>query len=226
MGKPDLNQNEHMTNPSFVPDPNFVTRGQRIQSSIKEYNNCSCNCQFKDVLPTTHPKLIEDEESSDNLGKKKKIGKYKKILKKFADNTTAHGFGQIINTKSKPIKLFWVITMIVAFVVLCINIQPLFTKYLSKPTITKIKVQTDRQPNFPVIVICNQNMVKDEKYKELLLQIGETEESIKAWEAMLKVTSRRKYGHLINETIQSCHIHHDIDCTPTGNSEEDAKKGN
>lgn len=148
------------------------------------------------------------------------------LLRDFAESTTAHGFGHIIGTKSYLLRLIWLVIMLTLYIILFLIVQPLFTKYRMRPVASKEIVIHEDNPLFPVVVICNENMVLKSKYNELLNNINETENSIQPWKALLEIPERKVYGHKINEVIVSCDVHHKHNaCLPTTNQTLNSERG-
>ena len=95
----------------------------------------------------------EQEES------KEKIDDFAVILSKFASNTTAHGFSQIIINTHILSKLLWVACIIGCQVMLYVTIKPLATQFTLKPIRTRIVLEDEKSQVFPVITICNTNNI-------------------------------------------------------------------
>ena len=95
----------------------------------------------------------------------------KTILHNFAGETTAHGFAQLINTKWVLLKLFWIIGIVACYVFIILQVKTLIVRYNNKPVTTTVYTVTEHAPFFPVIVICNKNMIKREKTVKLLEEI-------------------------------------------------------
>ena len=95
----------------------------------------------------------------------------KTILHNFAGETTAHGFAQLINTKWVLLKLFWIIGIVACYVFIILQVNTLIVRYNNKPVTTTVYTVTEHAPFFPVIVICNKNMIKREKTVKLLEEI-------------------------------------------------------
>ena len=110
---------------------------------------------------------IAKVNNNENETTKKETYWLRKLFNDFAGNTTAHGFGQIAFTNLLIVKAFWIFVLIACHVFLYFQVRPLIERYLDKPTSTKIFHKREKNPSFPVFVICNQNMVKLDKYDEL-----------------------------------------------------------
>ncbi|XP_057311146.1 LOW QUALITY PROTEIN: amiloride-sensitive sodium channel subunit alpha-like [Hydractinia symbiolongicarpus] len=91
----------------------------------------------------------------------------KKLLSRFAENTTAHGFAQIALTKNCWVKLFWLLAITACHIGIYFQIKPLLTRYAKKPVVTKIYQTTDNLMTFPVVTICNMNPVR-KKYADAI----------------------------------------------------------
>ena len=67
-----------------------------------------------------HPlKNIDDDNDQCDFQKESKEKKsVRKILFHFADNTTAHGFGQVIVTKHFLLKIFWILSILMCHILI------------------------------------------------------------------------------------------------------------
>ena len=121
-----------------------------------------------EAYTVTHQDPNNNNESSFS-SKEKETRKthFKKYLADFAQNTTAHGFGQIGISKVLPIRVFWIFALIACHFVLCIHVKRLLVRYMDKPISTRVTLEQDTSAIFPAIVICNKNMIKKDKYAEL-----------------------------------------------------------
>lgn len=99
-------------------------------------------------------------ELKGGVSKETHISSAKKLLSRFAENTTAHGFAQITLTKNSRVKLFWLLAIIACHIGIYFQIEPLLTRYAKKPVVTKIYQTTDNSMTFPVVTICNMNPVR------------------------------------------------------------------
>ena len=114
------------------------------------------------------------EETNNNTKiKRKEKAWFRRLFREFADHTTAHGYGQITFSNIFIVKVFWISVLISCHVFLYFQIRPLVERYISKPTGTKIFLQQEKNPVFPVIVICNQNMIKKDRYEDLWKKVRE-----------------------------------------------------
>lgn len=102
---------------------------------------------------------------------KKKQASVKEITKKFAETTTAHGYYQIAHSKNYFVILFWFAILIACHILLYFQISPLIKQYIAKPISTKIYLNNRGKQDFPVVVVCNENMIRKDKYEELILEI-------------------------------------------------------
>ena len=110
---------------------------------------------------------IPKECNNENEITKKETYWLRKLFNDFAGSTTAHGYGQITFSNLFIVKGFWIFVLISCHVFLYFQIRPLIDRYFDKPTSTKIFLKREKNPSFPLFVICNQNMVKLDKYDEL-----------------------------------------------------------
>ena len=142
----------------------------------------------------------------------------KTILHNFAGETTAHGFAQLINTKWVLLKLFWIIGIAACYVFIILQVKTLIVRYNKKPVTTTVYTVTEHAPFFPVVVICNKNMIKREKTGKLLQEIQRvnkennqniTEEISHTSIAQLVQIIKQKifeYGEQFEDFIEECKL--------------------
>ena len=116
---------------------------------------------------TNRDPIINNENSFSSKEKETRKIYFKKYFVEFAENTTAHGFGQIVISKVLPIRVFWIFVLIACHVVVCIHVRRSVVRYMDKPISTRVTLERDTSAIFPAIVICNKNMIKKDKYAEL-----------------------------------------------------------
>lgn len=115
------------------------------------------------------PAISNDEKEKENL--RFTSSNIATILHNFANETTAHGFAQLINAKGLLLKLFWIIGIIACYVFICLHVKTLIFRYNNKPIITNIYTKTEYAQPWPMIGICNENMIKSGKAHQLLSEI-------------------------------------------------------
>jgi len=196
--------------------------------AVRPLNNKDINSDIT-FRPSFFQQPIEDpikETEKRGDDEENKEHGLKPLLTNFAETTTAHGFGHIVETKSIIKRLIWLVVIITLYILLFLVVQPLFAKYQMRPVASREIVIHENNPLFPVVVICNENMVLKSKYNQLLNTINETEDSIKPWKALLRIPKRRDYGHKIDDVIISCNIHHKHNaCLPTDNETTNGDRG-
>jgi hypothetical protein len=102
------------------------------------------------------------------------IGRFKEILKDFADSTTCHGIGSIGRSTSTFFKILWTIVVATFMIIMFIQLSQLFKKYYSYPKSTTIEVGSGTL-DFPSVTVCNINSMRksvianssDPEYKNL-----------------------------------------------------------
>ena len=121
-----------------------------------------------------HPlKTINDDKDQCDFQKEDKQKRsVRKILLHFADNTTAHGFGQVIAAEHFLLKIFWILSILTCHILIFVHVKPLVTRYISKPVSTTESVVYEHAPKYPVAVVCNENMIKRDKVPLLLQEIN------------------------------------------------------
>ena len=139
---------------SGIPQTSFLIGGKVAPSP----HVISVQSNENDFTKKREPPPKEEEKKAVENEDEKEGFAY--IIKSFAENTTAHGFAQIIIAGNLVTRLFWIIVMIGGFIILCIQIQPIFQKFLDKPRATNVQIVTDRRPVLPVIIVCNENLIK------------------------------------------------------------------
>ena len=97
--------------------------------------------------------------------------KPREILSQFAQNTTAHGFSQLVKSKGKIQKVFWITLIIGCNVYILMNIKNLIQYYQKKSISTNIYFKNDASPVFPVVVLCNVNIINKDKIDKILIEI-------------------------------------------------------
>lgn len=115
------------------------------------------------------PTILNDGKEKEDL--KFTSSNITVILHKFANETTAHGFAQLINAKGLLLKLFWILGITTCYVFTCLQVKTLIFRYNNKPITTSIYTKTEYVQPGPVIGICNENMIKSEKAPQLVSEI-------------------------------------------------------
>lgn len=101
----------------------------------------------------------------------------KSIFTEFAETTTAHGFSNIVLTGALSIKIIWIFVIIGCQTCLVFQVIPLVTTYLNKPVSQTLTMKQFENLTFPVVTICNSNMVKFSMYYNLSFDANETSSS-------------------------------------------------
>ena len=99
----------------------------------------------------SHFKLEEESEEGKIDFNKEEIKEKKSlytILYDFAENTTAHGFSQIVQANHFWSELFCVTALMICHVIILVHVQPLINLYYMKPVGTSESVEFERAPNF------------------------------------------------------------------------------
>ena len=79
---------------------------------------------------------------------------YKEILKEFAEHTSTHGLGNLCRTKSKYIRVLWILCFLVCFGYCFYQLVLSVLDYLSYRTISKYELLNEIPMVFPAIDIC------------------------------------------------------------------------
>ncbi|XP_078698642.1 epithelial sodium channel subunit alpha-like isoform X1 [Branchiostoma floridae x Branchiostoma belcheri] len=85
-------------------------------------------------------------------------------LRKYGENTSAHGIPRAVTTKSLPRRLFWTCLFLASFSYFLYQAQTLVNKYLVYPVNTDVKIEWS-ELEFPAVTICNANPLR---YRELI----------------------------------------------------------
>lgn len=118
-------------------------------------------------------KKINDEKDQCDFQKEgKQERSVRKILFRFADNTAAHRFGQVIVAEHFLLKTFWILSILTCHILIFVHVKPLVTRYISKPVSTTESIVYEHAPKYPVVVVCNENMIKRNKVPLLLREIN------------------------------------------------------
>ena len=167
-------------------------------------------------------KKINDEKDQCDFQKEgKQERSVRKILFRFADNTTAHGFGQVIVAEHFLLKIFWILSILTCHILIFVHVRPLVTRYISKPVSTTESIVYEHAPKYPVVVVCNENMVKRDKVPLLLQEINNiTGNNIQSVDhtliAELEAEIGRKifkYGYNFEDLFAKCKLFQTKDCT-------------
>ncbi|XP_078371421.1 degenerin-like protein asic-1 isoform X1 [Oculina patagonica] len=84
-------------------------------------------------------------------------------LRDFCGYTSAHGFARLVDSKSYVRKLFWVMACLGAFTMFSCQVIWLAQDYLRRPVETYIAMKHVRDMDFPVVTICNHNIIRRSK---------------------------------------------------------------
>ena len=93
------------------------------------------------------------------------------ILSQFAQNTTAHGFSKLVKSKGNIHRVFWITIIIGCNGYMLMNIKTLTEYYQKKSISTSIYFKNDVSPVFPVVVLCNVNIINKDKINKILIEI-------------------------------------------------------
>uniref|UniRef100_A0A914VCY3 Uncharacterized protein n=1 Tax=Plectus sambesii TaxID=2011161 RepID=A0A914VCY3_9BILA len=88
------------------------------------------------------------------------MGHSAEVVADFADHTTAHGFGNVLRCDSCSGKGVWIVAMLIAWTVCCIQLAVTIIAYLQYPTATTIAVQYSSSVQFPAVTVCNLNAAR------------------------------------------------------------------
>ena len=95
----------------------------------------------------------------------------REILSQFAQNTTAHGFSQLIKSKGNILRVFWIALIIGCNGYILINMKTLIEHYQKKSISTSVYIKNDASSAFPVVVLCNVNIINKDKIDKILIEI-------------------------------------------------------
>ena len=79
---------------------------------------------------------------------------YKEIFKEFAEHTSTHGLGNLCRTKSKSIRLLWILCFLTSFGYCFYQLVCSVLDFISYPTISKYELLNEIPMVFPAIDIC------------------------------------------------------------------------
>ena len=86
--------------------------------------------------------------------KKKEDGTYTKILYKFLDATTAHGWAHIGRIESSPLRTFWFVLTVSALACTLFQVIVMISQYLQYPT-QQVSSRDYNDITFPSVSVCN-----------------------------------------------------------------------
>ena len=166
-------------------------------------------------------KINDDKDQCDFQKEGKQKRSVRKILLHFADNTTAHGFGQVIAAEHFLLKIFWILSILACHILIFVHVKPLVTRYISKPVSTTESVVYGHAAKYPVVVVCNENMIKRDKVPLLLQEINNiAANNIKSVDYTLiaelegKIGRKIfKYGYNFEDMFIKCTLYQTKDCT-------------
>ena len=93
----------------------------------------------------------------------------RKILYDFAQTTTAHGFSQLVNSKNMIQKLFWNVLVTGCNLYIILNTITFINTYTRKLTSTNVYLRNEMPSIFPVVVLCNVNIINSDKKDKILI---------------------------------------------------------
>ena len=122
--------------------------------------------------------------------------KPKAILRDFAETTSIHGFLLIVNSKNIFQQLFWITLVVGCNIYLILNIDMLIRNYELKTISNKVSINQETTPVFPVVVLCNVNIIRNDKTVEILEEI----------EAINRMKGKNSTAKINFETITELHM--------------------
>ena len=82
------------------------------------------------------------------------LNEIRQELRRFAETTGIKGVGRIVKTTSKVIRFFWLVSILVCFAILLVQVSSVFLTYTSH-TVTRSSKVVHTKPIFPDVTICN-----------------------------------------------------------------------
>ena len=150
--------------------------------------------------------------------------KPKVILRDFAETTSIHGFLQIASSKNVFQRLFWMTLVICCNIYLILNIDKFIGNYELRAISNKVSLKKDTTPVFPVVVLCNVNIIRNDKVVEILKEIEEVNR-MKGKNSTAKISFRTitelqmtiknrifEYGTMFDNFFVSCNLYNVKDC--------------
>src|SRR6218665_1204069 len=101
------------------------------------------------------------------------LNEIRQELRRFAETTGIKGVSRIVKTTSKVIRFFWLVSIVVCFVILLVQVSSVFLTYTSH-TVTRSSKVVHTKPIFPDVTICNlcpDDNISSESYKKYLKTI-------------------------------------------------------
>ena len=106
-------------------------------------------------------------------------------------------------------------------ILIFVQVEPLVTRYISNPVSTTESVVYEHAPKYPVLVVCNENIIKQNKVALLLQEINKmTDNNIQSLDYTLIAELEReigrkifKYGYNFEDMFVKCTLYQTKDCT-------------
>ena len=146
------------------------------------------------------------------------------ILRDFAETTSIHGFLQIVSSKNVFQRLFWITLVICCNIYLILNINKFIGSYELRAVSNKVSLKKDTTPVFPVVVLCNVNIIRNNKAVDILKEIEESDR-IKGKNSSAKINFSTitelhmrienrifEYGTMFHNFFVSCTLYNEKDC--------------
>lgn len=95
----------------------------------------------------------EKQETSDT-----DIDEIKVLWRNFLQALTLHGFRQVFERGPKIRRVLWLIILIVALFMVCVQSRRSIKKYFDRPVTTNVQVEFVEEIIFPAVTICNFNL--------------------------------------------------------------------
>ena len=150
--------------------------------------------------------------------------KPKVILRDFAETTSIHGFLQIVNSRNVSQRIFWITLVICCNIYFILNIDKFIGNYELKTISNKVSLRKDTTPVFPVVVLCNVNIIRNDKAVDVLKEIEEINRKKgqnstakisfnTITDLYMKINNRIfEYGTMFDNFFVSCNLYNVKDC--------------
>ncbi|XP_046838980.1 degenerin unc-8-like [Xenia sp. Carnegie-2017] len=123
---------------------------------------------------------------------KKEGNTFRKLVLSFTRDTSAHGIGQLANSKTLLSRVFWSLVCMGALGMFVYQAKGLLQQYLSKPIATTVSVSFEKRLAFPAVTVCNLNMIRKDAVPQKVLKFLEKNYESWAYNNGLKNTRRRR----------------------------------
>lgn len=127
-----------------------------LQRGLKNsYNFANMSCSQQSPKKKKHKDVNSDTEDEDG---EEEIPTTYELWQDFLHSLTLHGFRFIFEDGPKIRRIFWLIILILAVMMLLLQSKKSIQKYFDRPVTTTVQVEFLDEIIFPAVSICNFNL--------------------------------------------------------------------